>query len=269
MAHINRRIVGPYCWKRTNKSVEEVIAENPIGKISAISSCPFIYKIVDSRATPQGDGMFEVLFSVEPASPDETAVFLKWDWSPNADRGDQAMWTASDLRQRSWYSGIPVDKKLFCAAHQKLMPAHGGNLYDNAFVCNRCVEQIEMAIAQNTILDPQTWINKHAAISMVMNKIDEIEAHGHGNIKLGTRRFIEIVVLYEFIRNSEYKADAVIEDHYPYKDMVPTAYRGYLREDWTPDEYFNAPTKTIVFTSRNKLVDFLESGGKVPANSKK
>ena len=121
-----------------------------------------------------------------------------------------------------------------------------------------------MAIAQKEIADPQVWIRQRAQVFALVNKIDDFERRGIGVYQLGKRKYIEIVVLYEFIRNSEYKSDAIIEDHYPYKDMVPSMYRGYLREDWSPGEYVNYP-QVIVFTSRNKLMGFLESGGKLPA----
>lgn len=266
MAHINQRTLGPWHWKRGSKAASDVAAENPVGTIAAVSSCPYVYKIIESKAVPKGGGMFEIFLTVEPASPEETGEFLKWDWSDKADREDQAMWVASDLRQRSWHSGIPADAKIFCEAHQKLMRAHGSNLYDNRRVCDRCVEQIEGAIARKEIVDPQVWIEERAKVFTLVNKIDEIESHGTGVIQLGKRRYIEIVVLYDFIRNSEYKADAVIEEHYPYKDMIPSMYRGYLREDWSPGEYFNHPQE-IIFTRRNKLIDFLETG-ELPAQKK-
>lgn len=263
MTHVNQRTIGPWHWKRGSKSRTDVAAENPVGSISAVSSCPFVYKIVESNATPKGGGLFEIMLTVEPASPEEAGAFLKWDWSKNADREDQARWTASELRQKSWYSGIPADAKIFCEAHQKLMRAHGANHYDNRLVCDQCVEQIEGAIARNEITDPQVWITQRAEVFTLVNKVDDIEARGEGVIQLGKKRYLEIITLYSFIRYSQYKADAHIEEHYPYKDMVPSMYRGYLRENWEPGEYVNSPQE-IVFTNRNKLLSFLESGGKIP-----
>ncbi len=267
MAHRNQRIIGPYHWKRENTSPAEVMAENPVGIVASVSSCPFVYKIVESRAIPLGGCMFEVSFLVEPASPQEAAAYLKHDWSANADREDQAMWRAAELRQASWYSGMPEEARVFCEAHQKLMPAHGSTSYDHALVCNACVEEIERALARGAISDPHVWIRERAAVALLSKTIDEIEARGWGCVQLGKRRYLELVVLYEYIRHSEYQSDARIEEHYPYKDMIPSMYHGYLREDWSPGEQFHAPTHTIVFTSRNKLMDCLESG-KLPTKER-
>src|SRR2546430_4721472 len=178
MTHPNQRVIGPWHWKRGSKSARDVAAENPVGTISATSSCPFVYKIIESKAVPQGGGMFEILLTVEPADLEESARFLKWDWSSKADREDQARWIASELQQKSWYSGVPANEKLFCEAHQKMMPAHGGDRYYNNLVCYRCVEQIEKAISQKKISDPPGWVRQSAHGFSLVNQIDYFERGG-------------------------------------------------------------------------------------------
>lgn len=259
MPHVNQMTVGPFHWRRDNKTAEEIVAENPVGKVMSDNRTPYVYKIVESRAVPQGDGIFEISWLVEPASPEEAEAYHGWayDSKDPEDQASQARWY---LWQKSWHSGIPAGTMIFCEGHQKMMPAHGGNHYDNALVCNECVGKIEKAIARKEIYDPQEWIRVAAEASKIHNFIDKAEQMGEGCFQLGMRRYIEITVLYQFIANNKYKGDAIVEDWYPYKDMIPDMYKGWLREDWMPGEYFNAPSATIVFTDRNKLLAFLETG---------
>lgn len=261
--HINRRVIDLHRPCADGTTIEDVVAAYPIGEISMRAGCPFVYKVVENNVVDEGNGWFRCSLVVEPASPDEAGKYLEWDWSKDADRESQARWTASSLRQTSWYSGIPDGTKIFCDAHQKMMSAHGSNRYDNSLVCTQCVEYLEIDIASNKVTDPQAWISERAEAFKIVNLIDEIERTGQGVIQIG-ERYLEIFVLWDFIRNSEYKDEARIEEHYPYKDMIPSAYRGYLRENWRPGDYFNAPIKIIIFTSRNKLMDFISSGGKIP-----
>ena len=202
-------IVGPYHWQRGDATPEDVAVENPVGTIQSVSNFPYVYKILESRAVPQGGGMFEVSFVVEPASPEEAEAYTAWQYSKDDPESlaSQARWY---LWQKSWYSGIPADATIFCEAHQKMRPAHGANHYDAALVCNECVGKIERAIARKELDDPQAWITEAAAASRIVNFIDEAEKRGQGCFQLAWRKYIEIVVLYEFIRNSEYKSDWTI-----------------------------------------------------------
>lgn len=268
--HPNRRTLGPYIWTRKNgqeEVVRELDRDSPIGSIQMHSDCPYVSILVDRSLVWKDPETVEVTYIVEPASIEQARqrkqeIFGERLYPNERERCvHEAKIVAEELAQQSWFAGVPADATIFCDAHQTLRPAHGANHYDHITLCNTCVKATEVLMAKGEIQDVTSWTREQAKTNLLLLQIDEAERTGNGSFQLGQNRWLEVFPLYLFVKYSEYKQDIHPQLHWPYQDMQPSMYLGYLRDDWSPGEYVNVPARTIYFTNRDKLRFFLMSGG--------
>jgi len=168
---------------------------------------------------------------------------------------------AAELWQESWIRGVPETETFFCDACQEERPAHGSNRYDAILLCNTCVGNVEALMAKGDVTSVAAWTAEVAQFNQLRLTVRKAEKEGQGILLLPDGRWLEFFPLYLYIRNSPYKdSDCEDDNSWPYPDVRPTMYQGYVRSDWQPGQYFNAPDEEIIFTSSNRLLDFLKTG---------
>ena len=120
---------------------------------------------------------------------------------------------------------------------------------------------MEALMAKGDFTSVEQWTAEVARFNQLRLAIRKAEKEGQGCLQLPDGRWLEFFPLYLFIRNSPYRdSDREDDAHWPYPDIQPTMYQGYVRSDWRPGDYFNSPDEEIIFSSSNKLLDFLETG---------
>lgn len=251
-------------WFPTSKSREELLAERDIlGPIISGNYLPYIAKLIDIEMDPANEQYRQV---VVPASMEEVhqhwkelGIFQANGREPDEkSREEFARKVAAELWHASWLSGVPADATIFCAACQEKRPAHGSNFYDDIGLCNRCVESVEVLMARGTLVSVASWVREVAAGNKLWQAIRELERKGTGSFPLPDGRYLEASCLYRFNRHAEVKEPP--QEHWPYPDMEPGIYHGYVRSDWEPGQYYNTPDEEIYFTQAQKLHEFLRTG---------
>jgi hypothetical protein len=261
-------------WFPTSKSREELLAERDIlGPIISGNYLPYIARLIDVEVDAPNERYRQVVI---PASMEEVHQYWRKMHTFQVDGSEQdsesreefARKVAAELWQESWLAGVPATEIISCAACQEERPAHGSNRYDDLLLCNRCVESVEVFMAKGELLSVESWVQEQAQRNRLRLAIREAEHKGQGYILLPDGRWLEIIPLYEFIRHSEYGNEGENKRFWPYPDMRPSMYHGYVRSNWQPGQYFNAPDEEIIFTDSNKLLHFLETGELPPRASR-
>jgi hypothetical protein len=252
-------------WFPTYHTSREAVLQDDLGMGRIISGnyLPFTARLIDVEVDVANKRYRQV---VVPATMDELQSWWKAIGIFQVDgseldeksREEFARKVAAELWQESWIAGVPADATIFCAACQEQRPAHGSNFYDADQLCNRCVEHVEVLMAQRTLVSVASWVQDAAAGNKLRQAIRELERKGTGIFSLPDGRYLEASCLYRFNRNAEVKEPA--KDHWPYPDMEPGIYHGYARSNWEPGQYFNAPDEEIYFTDANNLLHYLETG---------
>ncbi len=265
------QMAGPWFPSRW-ETAEACRADNPPGEIICGNYLPYIAKRVDVQVRRHGQ-TYQWREVVVPLPLEELHAYWERTGTYTADsqegeqerRALEANRVAAELWHESWVRGVPADATIFCQACYAERPAHGSNYYDATLVCNKCVRDLERAMAYNQVQAAEAWVQERAAASRLNQAISEVEKRGEGCFPLpGEHHWLEVRVLYQFTRHSAYSTESEEKSSWPYPDMMPVMYQGYERSGWDPGQNFNAPETSIYFTSGSKLFDYLHSGGELP-----
>ena len=250
-------------FERPGRTKEQLLAEDRVGEIIIGNFFPFAAKVTEVEASFIG-GVFHIRYWAIPASIEETrerwreldTFTISPDDSEQERRVTEASQVTAELWQESWISGIPKDETIFCEACLERRPAHGSNLYDAFRLCNDCVGRVERKMARGELTDVADYVSEQMSTNKIHRLIRDAESKGSGATQLDDGRWLEFYPLYLFTRHSEYKDDSHPQPHWPYPDMDPTAYLGYVRSDWQPGQYFNARTRRLSSPVRISCLSF-------------